>query len=58
MPPQVTSRHQPANMGIISYLKVGYKALYHRKLLENFDTPVVLKGWQYQESGKEEDTGE
>ena len=40
LPPKFTSLHQTADMGIIVSLKVGYKALYLWKILENFDTPV------------------
>ena len=43
MSPKVTCRHQPADMGIISSLKVGYKSLCIRKLLEIFDTPGVFE---------------
>ena len=39
LPPNVTSRHQPGDMGMIESLKVGYKSWYLRKLLECFDTP-------------------
>ena len=39
LPPKVTSHHQPADMGIISSLKVGYKNLFLWKLLEIFETP-------------------
>ena len=35
--PNVTSRHQPADMGMIAALKVGYKAMFLRSLLEIFD---------------------
>ena len=50
--PKVTSLHQSADMVIIAYLKVGYKALYLRKLLGIFDTPggykraTVARKWQ------------
>ena len=39
LPPKFTSRNQPSDMGTISSLKLGYKALYLQKLLENIDTP-------------------
>ena len=39
LPPNVTSRHQPADMGMIAALKTGYKALFLRQLLEIFDVP-------------------
>ena len=39
LPPNVTSRHQPADMGMIAALKTGYKALYLRQLLQIFDVP-------------------
>ena len=39
LPPNVTNRHQPADMGMISSLKAGYKALFLRTLLGIFDTP-------------------
>ena len=39
LPLKVTIFHQPADMGIIASLKVGYKALYLWKQLEIFDTP-------------------
>jgi len=39
LPPNVTSRHQPADMGMIASLKTGYKSLYLRQLLEIFDNP-------------------
>lgn len=39
LPPNVTNRHQPADMGMIAGTKVGYKALYLRALLEIFDAP-------------------
>ena len=38
LPPDVTSRHQPADMGMIAAaLKVGYKAMFLRYLLDIFD---------------------
>ena len=39
IPQKLTSCHQPDDMDIIAYLKVGYKYLYLRKLMEIFDTP-------------------
>ena len=39
LPPNVTSRSQHADMGMISALKVGYKTSYLRKLLVIFDSP-------------------
>jgi len=40
LPPNVTSQHQPADMGMIAAaLKVGYKSLYLRNLLDIFDAP-------------------
>ena len=39
LPHNVTNRHQPADMGMIAGLKVGYKSLYLRTLLEIFDAP-------------------
>ena len=35
--PNVTSVHQPADMGMIASLKVGYKVIMLRKLLDIFD---------------------
>lgn len=37
LPPNMTSNHQPADMGMIACLKVGYRAIMLRKLLEIFD---------------------
>ena len=37
LPPNVTSRHQPADMGMIAALKAGYKAMFLRYLLDIFD---------------------
>ena len=37
LPPNVTCKHQPADMGMIASLKVGYKSLYLKNLLEIFD---------------------
>ena len=37
LPPNMTSNHQPADMGMIASLKVGYKTMMVRKLLEKFD---------------------
>ena len=39
LPPNVTNRHQPADMGMIAGLKAGYKSLYLHTLLGIFDTP-------------------
>ena len=39
LPPNVTSMHQPADMGMIAALKVGYKAKYLKGLLNVFDAP-------------------
>ena len=39
LPPNVTSNHQPCDMGIIASLKVGYKAGLLRKLLSVFENP-------------------
>ena len=41
LPPNVTSRHQPADMGMIAALKAGYKSLYLHTLLCIFDIPGV-----------------
>ena len=38
LPPNVTSRSQPADMGMINSLKLGYKSNYLRTLLRIFDT--------------------
>ena len=37
LPPNMTSNHQPADMGMIASLKVGYKIIMLDKLLEIFD---------------------
>lgn len=37
LPPNVTNTHQPADMGMISTLKVGYKTVILQKLLDVFD---------------------
>ena len=37
LPPRVTSRHQPADMGMIASLKVGYKVRMLKILLSIFD---------------------
>jgi hypothetical protein len=37
LPPNLTSRFQPADMGVITSLKVGYKILLLRTLLDVFD---------------------
>jgi hypothetical protein len=39
LPPNQTNTHQPADMGMISSLKTGYKAIMLKKLLGIFDTP-------------------
>ena len=38
LPPNITSRSQPADMGMINSLKLGYKSNYLRTLLRIFDT--------------------
>ena len=38
LPPNVTNTHQPADMGMIASLKLGYKSLYLRILLDIFDS--------------------
>ena len=38
-PPNITNRHQPADIGMIAALKAGYKYLYLRELLAIFDAP-------------------
>ena len=37
LPPNLTSKHQPADMGMIAALKVGYRTLYLSSLLQLFD---------------------
>ena len=37
LPPNVTNTHQPADMGVIACLKVGYKTVMLEKLLSIFD---------------------
>ena len=37
LPPNMTSNHQPADMGMIASLKVGYKTTLLRNLLNVFD---------------------
>jgi len=37
LPPKVTNKHQPADMGMIGSLKLGYRMLYLHTLLELFD---------------------
>ena len=37
LPPNMTSNHQPADMGMIASLKVGYKTTLLRNLLSVFD---------------------
>jgi len=44
LPPNVTDRHQPTDMGMIAGTKVGYKVLYLRALLEIFD---ALGGYEH-----------
>ena len=39
LPPNVTNTHQPADMGMIASLKMGYKSVYLRRLLDIFDAP-------------------
>jgi hypothetical protein len=36
-PPNKTNRHQPADMGIIRCIIVGYRMTYLQSLLKNFD---------------------
>jgi hypothetical protein len=43
LPPNVTSRHQPADMGIIAAIKVGYRTLMLCQLLALFDEPNGFK---------------
>ena len=43
LPPNVTSQHQTADMGMIAAPKAGYKALYLHNLLEIFDAPDRYK---------------
>jgi hypothetical protein len=43
LPPNVTSRHQPTDMGMIAALKTSYKSLYLRQLLDIFDIPGGYK---------------
>jgi hypothetical protein len=42
-PPNMTSNHQPADMGQILSLKVGYRAIMLRKLLAIFDVEGGLE---------------
>ena len=37
LPPNLTSKHQPADMGMIAALKVGYRTKYLSSLLDLFD---------------------
>ena len=46
LPPNVTNTGQPADMGIISSIKVGYKVTLIQQLLYNFDTEGVYL-WEY-----------
>ena len=39
LPPKFSSQHRPADIGIITSLKVGYKALYLWNLFGIIDTP-------------------
>jgi DDE superfamily endonuclease len=39
LPPKMTNTYQPADMGMIAALKVGYKATMLRMLLDIFDEP-------------------
>jgi len=39
LPPNLTSRHQPADLGMISTLKVGYKTIMLTTLLDILDDP-------------------
>ena len=43
LPPNMMSRHQPADMGMIAGLKTGYKALFLRQLLQICDVPGGYK---------------
>ena len=40
LPTDVTKKHQPANTGMTAMLNVGYKSLFLRTLMGNFDPPV------------------
>ena len=37
LPPNITNKRQPDNMGMIASLKVGYKTLMINQLLDLFD---------------------
>ena len=39
LPPNVTNRHQPADMGMIAVLKIGYRMNFLHQLLYIFDAP-------------------
>jgi hypothetical protein len=43
-PPNMTSSHQPADMGMIASLKIGYKTVMLSKLLEIFDADGGYEG--------------
>ena len=59
LPPKFTSRHQPDDTGIIADLKVGCtKPCIFGSYWKFLSLLIVLKGWQYQGSYKEEDAGE
>jgi DDE superfamily endonuclease/Tc5 transposase DNA-binding domain len=44
LPPNMTSNYQPADMGMIASLKIGYKLTMLRKLLEIFDEEGGFEG--------------
>jgi hypothetical protein len=44
LPPNMTSNFQPADMGMIASLKIGYKAIMLRKLLDIFDAEGGFDG--------------
>ena len=50
-PPNVTHSHQPADMGMISTLKVGYRIFMLEKLLSIFDVEGGYK-WAYKKRSK------
>ena len=52
LPPNVTNRSQPANMGIITSLEIGYKTKLVGKLLDIFDVEVG-----YKEAARKRSTG-
>ena len=43
LPPNLTSWHQPADMGIIQSLKTGYKGMYLTKLLQVCNDPEIYR---------------